>query len=86
MISCKLSCAFPLVLFDTVAVMPPRLQVSGAKAKYGGSIAKCYRLTWAEGGMNVMFAGCVPRMLVVGPLFGITFLAFEAQKEYMLRE
>lgn len=71
-------------LVTPLDVVKTRLQVSGAKAKYGGSIAKAYKMTWAEGGMKVMFAGCVPRMLVVGPLFGITFLAFEAQKEHML--
>ena len=61
-----------------------RLQVSGAQKKYGGSISKCFKMTWAEGGMSVMYAGVIPRMMVVGPLFGITFVAFEAQKKYML--
>ena len=30
--------------------------------------------------------GAVPRMVVVGPLFGITLLAFELQKEYMIKK
>lgn len=30
--------------------------------------------------------GAVPRMVVVGPLFGITLLAFEFQKEYMIKK
>lgn len=31
-------------------------------------------------------SGAVPRMVVVGPLFGITLLAFEFQKEYMIKK
>jgi hypothetical protein len=35
-------------------------------------------------GASALFAGVVPRMAVVGPLFGITLLAFEMQKKFMI--
>ena len=35
--------------------------------------------------MYARLIGAVPRMVVIGPLFAITLLSFEAQKAYMIK-
>ena len=35
--------------------------------------------------MYARLIGAVPRMVVIGPLFAITLLSFEAQKSYMIK-
>lgn len=44
-----------------------------------------YKIIVSEEGFSALYKGAIPRMVVVGPLFAITLLAFEAQKEYMIR-
>ena len=43
------------------------------------------RMIVKEEGLSALYKGAIPRMVVVGPLFGITLLAFEAQKKYMIK-
>jgi len=67
-------------------VLKTRLQVSGAKDRYGSglsAITKCTADIWSEGGMGAFFRGVVPRVGVVSPLFGIALVAFEIQKSMM---
>jgi solute carrier family 25 aspartate/glutamate transporter 12/13 len=64
-------------------VIKTRLQVKGGKKKYGG-IAGCFRSIVQNEGPAALFKGVGPRMAVVAPLFGISLLAFEVQKSYML--
>ena len=69
-------------------VVKTRLQVSGAKEKYGDGIAaliKCTKDVHAEGGISTFFRGVGPRMGVVSPLFGIALVAFEVQKGIMVK-
>lgn len=65
-------------------VVKTRLQLAGGKEKYGNA-ANTYRTIVRDEGVLALYRGAVPRMVVVGPLFGITLLAFEAQKEYMIK-
>ncbi len=44
-----------------------------------------YGVILKEEGFAALYKGAIPRMVVVGPLFGITLLAFETQKNYMIR-
>lgn len=44
-----------------------------------------FRMIVKEEGLSALYKGAIPRMVVVGPLFGITLLAFEAQKAYMIK-
>lgn len=44
-----------------------------------------YRVILKEEGFMALYKGAIPRMVVVGPLFAITQCAFEAQKQYMIR-
>eukprot|EP00640_Fibrocapsa_japonica_P003588 CAMPEP_0113935608 /NCGR_PEP_ID=MMETSP1339-20121228/2731_1 /TAXON_ID=94617 /ORGANISM="Fibrocapsa japonica" /LENGTH=292 /DNA_ID=CAMNT_0000937821 /DNA_START=157 /DNA_END=1035 /DNA_ORIENTATION=- /assembly_acc=CAM_ASM_000762 len=64
-------------------VVKTRLQVDGGKEKYG-NIANCYRMVIKQEGVGALFAGALPRMTVVGPLFGIALLSFEKMKEYLI--
>ena len=65
-------------------VIKTRLQLAGGKAKYV-NMPTAFRKIVAEEGLGAMFKGAVPRMMVVGPLFAITLLSFEAQKSYMIK-
>ena len=58
--------------------------MSGGKAKYV-DMPTAFKKIIAEEGMSALFKGAVPRMVVVGPLFAITLLSFEAQKSYMIK-
>lgn len=62
-------------------VLKTRYQMRGATFK---TIAECYRHTVVNDGHSALFKGMFPRMMVQAPLFGITLLAFELQKNYML--
>lgn len=42
-----------------------------------------YKTIIREEGFGALYKGAVPRMAVVGPLFAITLLSFEAQKAFM---
>ena len=61
-----------------------RLQVAGGKEKYG-DMFNCFKRILNEEGVGALYKGAVPRMCVIGPLFAITLLSFEAQKNYMIR-
>jgi len=65
-------------------VIKTRLQVKGGTKKYGG-IVGCYRTIVEQEGYAALYKGVGPRMAVVAPLFGISLLAFEVQKSYMLK-
>ena len=65
-------------------VVKTRLQLAGGRERYK-SIGNCLSTIVKEEGFKALFKGAVPRMSVVGPLFAITMLAFEAQKSYMQR-
>lgn len=61
-------------------VLKTRIQMKGAT--YRG-IADCFQQLVKEEGMLGLTKGIFPRMMVQAPLFGITLLAFELQKQYM---
>lgn len=65
-------------------VVKTRLQEAGGSARYTG-IPDCFAKIYKEEGVRAFFKGAVPRMCVVAPLFGISLLAFEKQKEYLLK-
>jgi solute carrier family 25 aspartate/glutamate transporter 12/13 len=65
-------------------VIKTRLQLVGGKERYG-NMANCFKTVLREEGVGALFAGCIPRMCVVAPLFGIALLSFELQKEYMIK-
>lgn len=65
-------------------VVKTRLQLAGGKEKYG-NMPNAFRTILAEEGFWALYKGAVPRMVVVGPLFAITLLSFEAQKSYMIK-
>eukprot|EP01038_Epipyxis_sp_PR26KG_P012840 gene12840-17214_t len=65
-------------------VIKTRLQVAGGKEKYKNiptALAKIFK----EEGITALYKGVVPRMTVIGTLFAITLLSFEAQKTYMIK-
>ena len=61
-----------------------RLQLAGGKEKFGNML-NAFTTIAKEEGASALFKGILPRMIVVGPLFAITLLAFEAQKSYMIK-
>ena len=65
-------------------VIKTRLQVVGGKEKYK-NLSTGVRIIMKEEGFSALYKGAIPRMVVVGPLFAITLLAFEAQKQYMIK-
>lgn len=71
-----------LILF--FAFSPSRLQLAGGMDKYKNMV-NAYRVIIKEEGLMALYKGAIPRMVVVGPLFAITQCAFEAQKQYMIR-
>jgi hypothetical protein len=46
------------------------------------NVGESVREITRDKGFTALYKGAVPRMCVVGPLFGITLLAFEIQKSY----
>jgi len=58
--------------------------VAGGKERYG-TMVNAFRTIVREEGVGALYKGVVPRMVVVGPLFAITLLAFEAQKAFMIQ-
>lgn len=64
-------------------VIKTRLQMEGGITKYK-NIMGAYRTIMKEEGAVALRRGMVPRMCVVSPLFGITLVAYELQKRYML--
>lgn len=65
-------------------VVKTRLQEAGGGARYKGML-DCYGKIFQQEGVRAFFKGAVPRMCVVAPLFGISLVAFEKQKEYLLK-
>lgn len=61
-------------------VIKTRRQMRGAT--YTGTL-DCFRQTVATHGYGALMKGAGPRMMVQAPLFGITLVAFELQKNYM---
>lgn len=64
-------------------VVKTRLQLKGGLERYK-NIGNAYKTIIQEEGAAALFKGAIPRMVVVGPLFAITLLAFETQKKYMI--
>lgn len=58
--------------------------MQGGKEKYK-DMGTALRMIVKEEGLGALYKGAIPRMVVVGPLFGITLFAFEAQKQYMIK-
>ena len=67
-----------------IDVVKTRLQLKGAWQRYAG-VQDCFRKIVQNEGAGALFKGVVPRMAISAPLFGITLLAFELQKEYLAR-
>jgi len=65
-------------------VIKTRLQMKGGLDKYK-NMAYAFNKIRSEEGLGALYKGAIPRMVVVGPLFAITLLAFEAQKAYMIK-
>jgi len=65
-------------------VVKTRLQESGGSTRYKG-IPDCFSKISKQEGIRALFKGAVPRMCVVAPLFGISLVAFEKQKEYLIK-
>jgi solute carrier family 25 aspartate/glutamate transporter 12/13 len=65
-------------------VIKTRLQIQGGKEKYK-NMGTAFRMIVKDEGLGALYKGAIPRMIVVGPLFGITLLAFELQKSYMIK-
>lgn len=65
-------------------VIKTRLQVAGGKEKYG-TLLNCFNTILREEGIRAFYKGVVPRTCVVAPLFGISLLSFEVQKEYIMK-
>jgi solute carrier family 25 (mitochondrial aspartate/glutamate transporter), member 12/13 len=63
-------------------VVKTRLQMKGGMEQYG-SIMSCVRTIVRKETTRVLFAGVVPRVVLVSPLFGITVMAFELQKDFI---
>jgi hypothetical protein len=61
-----------------------RLQLEGGRARYL-NMANCFKTILKEEGILALYKGAFPRMVVVGPLFAITLLSFETQKNYMIK-
>ncbi len=61
-----------------------RLQLAGGKERYL-NMGNCFRTILKEEGLLALYKGAIPRMIVVGPLFAITLLSFETQKDYMIK-
>lgn len=61
-------------------VIKTRRQMRGAT--YTGTI-DCFRKIVSSSGYGALMKGAGPRMMVQAPLFGITLVAFELQKNYM---
>ena len=60
-----------------------RLQMAGGKERYG-NMGNAFKTIVKEEGFGALYNGAFPRMVVVGPLFAITLLSFEAMKYYMI--
>jgi len=65
-------------------VVKTRLQKQGGKEVYK-NMSFAFQKIFREEGLMALYKGAIPRMVVVGPLFAITLLSFEAQKSYMIR-
>jgi solute carrier family 25 protein 43 len=61
-----------------------RLQLEGGRARYL-NMGNCFKTILKEEGVLALYKGALPRMVVVGPLFAITLLSFETQKNYMIK-
>uniref|UniRef100_K3X550 Mitochondrial carrier protein n=1 Tax=Globisporangium ultimum (strain ATCC 200006 / CBS 805.95 / DAOM BR144) TaxID=431595 RepID=K3X550_GLOUD len=61
-------------------VIKTRRQMRGANYT---STLDCFQKVVATNGYGALMKGVVPRMMVQAPLFGITLVAFELQKNYM---
>lgn len=66
-------------------VIKTRLQMAGGKEKYK-SMGNAFNIILKEEGITALYKGAVPRMGVIGILFGITLLSFEMQKKYMKKQ
>jgi solute carrier family 25 aspartate/glutamate transporter 12/13 len=64
-------------------VVKTRMQVAGGKERYG-TMLNCFKTVFRDEGFMALYAGAVPRMCVVAPLFGIALLSFEKVKEIVI--
>eukprot|EP00049_Salpingoeca_infusionum_P014495 m.271700 g.271700 ORF g.271700 m.271700 type:complete len:295 (+) comp15683_c18_seq4:183-1067(+) len=63
-------------------VIKTRLQLKGGIARYR-NVQYCFKTILKHEGWGALYSGWFPRMVVVAPLFGISLLAFEKQKEWL---
>lgn len=61
-------------------VVKSRIQM--ANSPYTSGAVDCMRRLHGEGGWRIFFRGAVPRMVVQGPLYGISLLLFELLNDY----
>lgn len=66
-------------------VIKTRMQVEGGFERFGGCMRNAASAVWKQEGPGAFFRGMLPRIMVMGPLFSITLLVFEAQKKFLCR-
>lgn len=66
-------------------VVKTRMQVAGGLERYG-TMGNCFTTILREEGFMALYAGAVPRMCVVAPLFGIALLSFEKIKDILMEQ
>lgn len=60
-----------------------KTRLQAGQTKYKG-IADCIRTTYREEGWHAFTKGLAPRILIISPLFGITFAVFEKLQHWLL--
>lgn len=70
------------VIVTPMDVIKTIYQSKGGRRKYG-SVRNCFTSVVREQGVKRLMRGAVPRAVVQAPLFGITLLAFEVQKDFL---
>jgi len=71
------------VAVTPVDVIKTRFQMEGGREKYKTLRNTAVEVFKNEGGLKTLFKGSTARACVVAPLFGISLLSFELQKEYI---
>eukprot|EP00013_Stygamoeba_regulata_P000277 CAMPEP_0177636556 /NCGR_PEP_ID=MMETSP0447-20121125/4501_1 /TAXON_ID=0 /ORGANISM="Stygamoeba regulata, Strain BSH-02190019" /LENGTH=318 /DNA_ID=CAMNT_0019138425 /DNA_START=101 /DNA_END=1057 /DNA_ORIENTATION=+ len=64
------------VLTTPADVVKTRIQKDGGLAVYK-NIPTCFRMTYAEGGLQALFKGASGRFMLIGPLFGVVLATYE---------
>ncbi len=60
-----------------------KTRLQAGQTKYSG-ILDCITTTYREEGWRAFTKGLVPRVLIISPLFGITFMVFEQLQRWLL--